>query len=180
MQDIHDIRGPVQVGIDPSLILIALAVLGGFLLLLLGFVWFKKWRKKHDRHTGLPELPKPMPPYDAALQSLDALLNIPPDDPRMFYFDLTMVLRKYMGDSFGTHAIEMTSQEFISSIRKLGIGDKIQNRMIEFYRGCDPFKYAGAAPESSRVKRDIESVRDLVTLVEAHIKSENDIQKGDV
>lgn len=174
MQDIHDIRPPVSVGLDPMLIIIALAVLGG-LLLIAGLFWgYKKWRSKKGQGTGLAEIAPPLPPYEAALNSLDLLLSRPESDPRIFYFDLTLVLRKYMGDSFGAHAAEMTSQEFIALLRKLKFNDSVKQEMIEFSRACDPYKYAGTMPEAGRVKTDIERVREMISSVEAELKAKSE------
>jgi len=166
MKDIHDIRPPVQVGFDPMLIKIVLMVLGGILFLAALFFLIKKWLKTRKQPKNLKYLPEPMAPYEAALKELDLLFQKEMVDPRLFYFDLTAVLKKYIGRSFNISAIEMTSQEFIKCISSLSLDKAVKKDIARFLKLSDPFKYAGIVPGKDRVKDDLLFIKEKIRQIE--------------
>lgn len=166
MQDIHDIRPPVQVGFDPMLIKIILMVLAGIIVLGLLFFLIKKYLKKSKQPKDLKYLPEPMAPYEAALKALDLLFQREMIDPRLFYFDLTAVLRQYIGRSFNINAIEMTSQEFIKHLNRLDLDKGVKKDISKFFKLSDPFKYAGIVPGKDRAKEDLLSIKEKIHQIE--------------
>lgn len=166
MQDIHDIRPPVQVGFDPMLLKIMLMVVGGILILTLLFFLIRKYLKKRQHPKGLKYLPAPLAPYDAALKELDLLFQRQILDPRVFYFNLTAVLKKYVGCSFNMNALEMTSQEFIRSINRSDIDKEVKKEIARFFKVSDAFKYAGIIPEKNRAKEDLLFIKEIIQQIE--------------
>jgi len=165
MQDIHGIRPPVSVGFDPALLKTILIVLGVVLLLILLFFLIKKlWKKKltHD----LKYLPEPPPAFETAIKQLDLLLQNPLPDPRLLYFDLTAVLRNYIGRSFNINAIEMTSQEFIKNLNFFDIDSEIKNSISKFLNLSDSFKYAGMIPSKEQADKDLLFIKEKITKIE--------------
>jgi len=177
MQDIHTIRPPVQVGFDPMIFKITLMVLGGIILLTLLFFLIKKWWKKRNKPQDLKFLPKPMPPFETAIKDLKLLSQQNMNFPRLFYFDLTAVLRKYMGRSYHINAMEMTSREFIKGINTLGLGREIKKDIVQFQKLSDPFKYAGIDPQKEEVKKDLVFMEKLIRKIEKELKKEKDKEK---
>lgn len=169
MQDIHGIRPPVQVGLDPMLLNIMLMVLAGILVLGLLFFLIRNYLKKRKIPRDLKLLPEPMAPYDAALKELKLLFQRPMIDPRLFYFDLTHILRKYIGRSFNIRAIEMTSQEFIRNINQLDLSREVKKEISEFQNLSDPFKYAGMAAQKEQVKQDFAFIKHVICRIEKEI-----------
>ena len=166
MQDIHGIRPPVLVGFDPMLLKIIFMVSGGIILFALVFFLIKKYLKKRKQPKGLKYLPQPMAPYEAALKELDLIFQRQMIDPRLFYFDLTAVLRKYIGRSFDINAIEMTSQEFIKGVNRLDLENSVKKDITRFQKLCDPFKYAGIIPEKDRARQDLLFAKNVILQIE--------------
>lgn len=165
MQDIHGIRPPVSVGFDPTLLKTILIVSGVALLLILLFFLLKKiWKKK--RTGDLKYLPEPLPAFEAAIKQLNLLLQNLLPDPRLFYFDLTAVLRNYIGRSFNINAIEMTSQEFIKNLNLFDIDSEIKNRISKFLNLSDSFKYAGMIPSKEQADKDLLFIKEEITKIE--------------
>jgi hypothetical protein len=179
MQDIHDIRPPVQVGLDPMIFKIALLVMGGILFLALVFFLVKKYLKKKNQPSGLKYLPAPMAPYEVALKQLKLLFQRDLADPRLFYFDLTAVLRSYIGGSFGVNAVEMTSQEFVRCVNTLDMGRQIKTDMAVFHKRSDPFKYAGVMPKKDQVKKDLLLIETIINQIEKDLTQKDEPQAGD-
>jgi len=176
MQDIHGIRPPVQVGFDIALLKFPFMVMGVILLLVLMFFLIKKWWKKRKQPDDLKHLPRPLAPYEAALRQLDLLFRKNMDEPRVFYFDLTAILRKYIGGCFGFNAIEMTSQEFAKSINLIELDKDLKKDLLQFQKISDPFKYAGHVPEAIRVKEDLAFVRRIIDQIEDERVEEDQVE----
>lgn len=180
MQDIHGIRPPVPVGFDPMLLKIMVTVLGGIILLTLLFFLVRKYWKKRNRPKGLKYLPEPMAPYEAAIKELDLLSQMQILDPRLFYFDLTAVFKKYISRSFEINAMEMTSQEFVKAVNRLDLDKGIKKNTARFQELSDSFKYAGIFPEIGRIDGDLLFVREMVDQIEnSRIKDKDKEDKGD-
>ena len=170
MQDINDIRPPVQVGFDPML----LKYIGMGLLATLacGILFFliKKYIKKRQQPRDLKYLPAPMPPYDRALKELE-LLSRQMGHPRFFYFELTAVLRNYIGRSFAINAIEMTSQEFLKGMNRLSFDSAVKKDIAGFVQFTDTIKYAGMVPEKGRPAADLGFVKERIQKIEQDLKA---------
>ena len=166
MQDIHDIRPPVQVGFDPMVIKTVLMVLGGIIFLVLLFFLIKKYFKKRKQPKDLKYLPVPMAPYESALRELDLLFQSRMLDPRLFYFNLTAVLKKYIGRSYEINAVEMTSQEFIKGINRLNLDKTVKKEIAGFHERSDPIRYAGIVPEKDRAKEDLLFIKETIHQIE--------------
>ena len=85
-------------------------------------------------------------------------------------------LKKYIGDSFGINAPEMTSAEFVRFIGRLDLGMDIRKRINEFVKSADPFKYAGKVPEKNRAKEDLVCVREIISDIEAQVVRQEEQQ----
>ncbi|CCK79706.1 hypothetical protein [Desulfobacula toluolica] len=175
MKDIHGIRPPVQVGFDPILFKIILMVSAAVLVAALVFFLVKKFWKRKKHSKDQKALPQPLAPYEAAAKALDLLFQRQMDDPRAFYFDLTIVLRQYIGRSFGINAIEMTSQEFIRSLKTLDLDKGIKKEMAEFQNISDPFKYAGVVPQKDRVKKDLLLIKAIIDQIEKDLTKQAEL-----
>jgi hypothetical protein len=177
MQDIHDIRPPIQVGFDPMLIKIILMIFGGILVLTVLFFLIKKYLKKRKQPKGLKYLPAPMAPYASALKELELLSQTRIRDLRLFYFDLTYILKKYIGRSYEINAAEMTSQEFIRGINRLNLDKKVKKDIAGFYERTDPIKYAGIVPEKARAKEDLLFIKEKIDQIEKGQRKLKDQEK---
>ena len=166
MQDIHNIRPPVQVGIDPAMIRLSLMAVAAILVLALLVFLVRNYLKKRQHSSELKRLPAPLAPYAAAQKELDRLVQVQGLDSRLFYFDLTAVLRRYIGRSFSSTAIEMTTQEFVRHVNALAIEPQVKKDISRFQRGADPFKYAGLVPVNDQASQDLELVRQVIGRIE--------------
>lgn len=166
MQDIHDIRPPVPVGFDPAVLKIILMVTGGILVLVLLFFLIQKWLKKRKQSENLKCLPLPLAPYETALRELDLLFQNELTDTRFFYFDLTAILKKYIGRTFHINAVEMTTQEFVKGIFLLTLDKTIKKEISLFCEKSDPIKYAGIVPGREAAKEDLLFIKEKIRQIE--------------
>lgn len=166
MQDIHDIRPPVQVGMDPfflKAVLIALALMLLVCVALLVYRYLK--RKKSKPGTNLLMLPMPLPCLEAALTELSRLDDLMGTHPRHYYFRLTEIIKRFIGKQFNIKALEMNTQELISALRAVGLDRGLFADTREFLLFSDMIKYAGQAPSSPMMKAHLAFVKTFVTRV---------------
>ncbi len=179
MQEFHDIRPPVPVGLDPMAIKIFLILLGVLFLALLLFFLIRRWWKKRKGIKEIEALALPLSPFEEAAKELESLSQRPMDDPRLFYFDLTLVLRRYMGRSFNINAVEMTSEELIREMGRRDLEKEVKKEISHFQALSDPFKYAGVSPEKTLVIKDLDFVRDLVSKIEKALVQKREQEKNE-
>ncbi|MFH2061188.1 MAG: hypothetical protein ABIJ59_20165 [Pseudomonadota bacterium] len=182
MQDIHGIRPPILVGMDPLIIKIILMVLAGVLLCVILFFLIKKWIQKGQSPDSLKTLPNILPPYETAMKALDRLGIESMNDPRAFYFYLTLILRKYMSGTFNINpescrATEMTSEEFLRHIKLLDMDKMIKENISQFQHYSDPIKYAGIRPEKDAVQKDIEIVKNIIKQIQTGLVKPDEKQE---
>ena len=166
MKDIHDIRPPVFVGLDPGILDILLIVLGIIAVVLL--IWFlvrlykKRAFRKKNKNTLL--LPPPLPANEIALRELDMITDLMENERRLFYFKLTAIFKKYISKQFNTNAQEMTSQELKKSISKLNIQSDLSLKISIFLEFSDNIKYAAMPASTQEVEKDLTLIKKFVTL----------------
>jgi len=124
-----------------SLILLAAA--------LIGFAIYAFIRRRNNK--PIFSAPKPVePPHITALRELDKLRveklwqNNRTKD---YYTRLSDVVRTYVEGRFGVTAMEMTSDEILSELRKTGFEDNnLVSRLRKFFLLADLVKFAKAEP----------------------------------
>jgi hypothetical protein len=169
MKDIHDIRPPMMVGMDPAMVKLGLAVGAGLLLLLVVILMIRHFWKKR-KPVQQTDVTAQIVPYDAAVKALDRLALDPVRDAKIFYFDLGHTVKAYMGGTYGFNGLEMTTQELIRALRSLDISGDLKLRISSFQELCDPFRYAPVTPDKNQVTTDLALARDLVEALEAEVR----------
>ena len=150
--------------------LAALAVLG---------VGFWALRRFLTTPRTILHMPKPIPPYQIALDALDALrqkgwietLTIEP-----FYVELSSIVRRYLEGRFGLRAPERTTEEFIrDALTSHKLSDAHQNLVAGFLEQSDLVKFARHAPGQTDMGRALDSatvlVRETMPAVTSEVKS---------
>ena len=174
MQDIHDIRPPVMVGLDPQLIRYALWALAG-VVLLLAAVWLIRKFWKPSAPKAPREIVPEIPPLDAVRAGLDELAGAGQLTHRAFYFQLAALFKAYLGDTLGFPGREATTPELRRALAATGLSPALVSRISQFQEICDPHRYApdreltvdsGATGLDSDMVRDMDLVRELVDAVE--------------
>jgi hypothetical protein len=154
------------------LILLGVLLLAGILFLLI-----RKWRKNRKGIKDIQAVVLPLSPFEEASKELDSLAQRPMDDPRLFYFDLTLVLKRYLGRTFGFNAVEMTSEELIREMTRLRLEQAVRKEIAQFQALSDPYKYAGVLPETALVKKDMGLVRQILSKIEETLIEKKQAEK---
>lgn len=89
-----------------------------------------------------------LPPHQEAMKHIEEIKankNVQREDPKLYYTELTDVIRTYIKDRFGFNALEMTSTEIIEHL--LQVKDKESLKDLKYlFETADLVKFAKHAP----------------------------------
>lgn len=160
-EGLRDIRGPVAYPLDvwsKGLLALLAAVI---LLVLLRLAW----RAYQRRRAFVPPVP-PVPPWETALRLLEELRDkkyVDYGKYSEYYSELSDILRRYMEDYFGIRAPEMTTEEFLASIKvNAQVSAEYRDVLGKFMQQADVVKFAKAAPTVEESERSWELARRFI------------------
>ena len=89
-----------------------------------------------------------LPPHQTAMKRIEEIKadkNVQREDPKLYYTELTDVLRSYIEERFGFNALEMTSSEIIEHLLEQKDKDSIKD-LKYLFETADLVKFAKHAP----------------------------------
>lgn len=147
-QAFRDIKGPVNAPVTFREIVPWLA--GGLLVLIVILFIFWFVRQKLRKKPIIPVRPKTvLPPDVEAIQLLEALRlqklwqN---GQVKLYFTELTDIVRHYLDRRYGVQAAEMTSVEIIESVSNLKINQEALSRLQGMLQLADLVKFAKMEP----------------------------------
>lgn len=143
-----DIKGPMDYPFSildylPH-ILIGLLILG---LLYLGYYYYKKYKKSKVKTELKYDLK--IPAHIAALDALRILENEKlwqNGNIKLYHIRLTEIVRLYIERQFSISALEMISEDIITSLKNKNINSNLISNLYEIFRIADLAKFAKFQP----------------------------------
>lgn len=158
--DIRDVKAPVGFPLNGWMlfsIFVILCAAG-----ILGWVYFLKFKKRAQK----PAVFVTKEPWEIALEELEALKkqDLPvKGEIKIYYSTLSGIIRRYFEEQFQVRAPEMTTEEFLHSLRTLRkLNDDQQDILKDFLNSCDMVKFAKYAPDLAEANRSWELGRKLI------------------
>ena len=148
---IYDIKAPLRPSVkfgEWSLWALCGIVVLAFIVLMIYMI--VRWRK------GRPIFgqPKPkLPPHVTAIRALEALSNQKlwqNGKHKVYYTRLTDIMREYLKERYGIQALEMTSDEIMSALSAVELGDKSRSDLSQLLKTADFVKFAKFAPSAEQ------------------------------
>ncbi|MBL7081694.1 MAG: hypothetical protein ISS44_03915 [Candidatus Omnitrophica bacterium] len=159
--DIKDIKPPVYFQTD-YLILIVFGLIVLLISLLLWIVFVIKKRKKKQKNLILPPRPADQIAYEA-LEALRAKGLPALGEIKQYYFELSDIIRRYIENRFNIKAPEMTTEEFLSSLRNTtDLLAAHKNLLKEFLCLCDIVKFAKYGPTQKEINDSFSAAKKLI------------------
>lgn len=157
--DIYDIKPPRSLPSRWGLILIVAGVL---ISICVAVILFFIMRKKS---AGEPIIP-PKPAHEIAYKALDALEAhdlISQGLIKEFFSELSLIVRHYVEDRFDIRAPEMTTEEFLESVKASDELRSEQKKVLrEFLEQSDMVKFAKYGPAPEEIKMNFAAARRFI------------------
>lgn len=105
------------------------------------------------------------PPWEIAYADLALLKeqNLPEKgELKLFYFQLTEIMRKYLGRKFEFNAIDLTTSEIDDALNGLPVPEDIHHELTAFMEQADLVKFAKYIPAPDQPEKDWSSAYALV------------------
>jgi hypothetical protein len=151
-EDVRDIKPPVYFPSNYVVLIIIFTVIIATVLFLLAWHLLKK-KKRVVPGFKLP----PKPAHQLAYEALSALKakNLPAARKiKEYYIELSDIVRRYIESRFNIRAPEMTTEEFLSSLRSSSDWTGIHKNLLkEFLEHCDMVKFARYGPTSDEIDK---------------------------
>lgn len=104
-------------------------------------------------------------PYQAAMDEISKLLNsdlLSRGEFKLFYSQLSDILRIYLEREFSIQAMYMTTKDIMKNISNIITEIKDVLQLREFLDRCDAVKFAKYIPEQKEIQEDIEKLKHLL------------------
>ena len=147
---------------DKSSILWLIA--GAAAIMAIGGVVYYYWRRRR-RAESAPYI-DPRPSWEIACADLAMLKNknLPEQgEAKQYYFELSEIMKKYLGRKFAFGAIDMTTSELGDYLCQRSLEKNIQEEIIGFFEHADLVKFAKYLPPADRPDIDWDTAYELVT-----------------
>ena len=160
-EGLRDIRGPVAYPLHPFYIVLL------WLLMTAGVIVLFRMARRYAVYRKLvrPDKP-PVPPWEVALDLLEKLKlkkYLEYDKYQQYYSELADILRRYMEEYFGIRAPEMTTEEFLESIRTNEMVAEEHRLILEkFMREADVVKFAKVSPTVKEAEQSLELAKRFI------------------
>lgn len=164
---LKDIKPPIQIGL--SSLMITLLVLA-FVMALIAWIF---WR--HKKPAGMvPVSSVPAKPADeSALEKLQLIFAQykSSGDLKFFYSELSNILRDYLSQRYKIDALEKTTSEIFSEMRKIYVDRKICLQTKEILSICDLVKFAKFFPSEKQLEADYQRAKTFIEETKITIKT---------
>jgi len=140
---------------------------GGVLLFVLigaGVLWWY-WRKRHQGEVEVVDLREP---WEIAFERLALLKEkhyIEEGECKAYYFELTELVRQYLGRMYHLDVLEMTTDEFVSRFEEIELPGDLYKSLGAFFKHADLVKFAKFVPEQRRLEDDYLFVHEVIEQV---------------
>lgn len=151
------------------------------IVIVLGMIYFIfRFKKKKD------EKKKRIPPFQKAIQSLEALDNsrlIEDRNLKEYYSQLTAISRRYLEEKVEIRALEYTSNELVEALeekrekQKINISSDLIDDFKKVLLRADLAKFAKSAPDVLTAKSDRKNIESFTNNVQSAIPEPTEEEK---
>lgn len=108
----------------------------------------------------------PLPAHETAFKALQELTNkayLKTGKVREYYFELSDIVRHYVENRFQLRAPEMTTEEFLTTLKDSKILNAEQKILLkDFLSHCDMVKFAKYLPDEKESESSYESAKRFI------------------
>lgn len=153
MEDIRDIKAPIEPSARVPLVLMASALI----LLLIPAV--HSLGKRFGKGSA-----RPRPACETAREAIETLKG-GACGVRDCFSEMSRIARDYIGSQLSLAGSAMTTEEFLHAIRETsGLSPEQNSLLSDFLRLCDLVKYAGHEPSAEEADRSFATLQKIIEM----------------
>src|SRR5437870_11328160 len=167
-QTLPDVRPPLSLSVGRAVWIGLLAV-----LLLAGALvgWFVS-RRKPEPGVVVPAIPA-LEPDAEALRALDQLVasgRLARGEYRLFYIELTAIVKRYLERRLAAPIVEMTTAEMLAHLRANPKAADMAATLRDLAGAADHIKFARGSGLGDEAERHLAAARALISELEARMR----------
>ena len=172
--DIEDVKSPITIPLDWKLVL--LWILIGLVVLGTAYFLYRRYQKKKSEEPVEKKIIK-IPAYIKALTELDNLEKEQLWQKGLikdYHSNITGIVRRYFEERFELPALELTTSESMSELRKVTEAEIIYDTTNKFLNNADLVKFAKFIPIDSVNEEMMTQAKEIVnqTIPEEPVEAE--------
>ncbi len=135
-----------------------------FVLIAGGIIYSKVYRNRVRPGENLLPPEPPRPSDEIALEKLELAYRqyTESGDFKLFYSEMSVILRTYLSAQFSLDTLEKTTSEIFAEMRMSGVDRKIAQETRELLSASDLVKFAKFVPDAGNVSDEFERTKKLV------------------
>lgn len=154
LADIRSLKDPIPIGYRFPWLYVAV---GGVLALVIGYLLWRILRKK--KVEAEEERVDTRPPWIIAEERLRKLREsdlIENEQFKLFYLELSEIIRHYLEPRFGIDAIDHTTWELREEMRSIGLSEGQYDSLFALFDSADLVKFAKSIPTPQMIEADFQ------------------------
>ena len=159
----HDIKPPVSAPLAFADYLPYIIAGLSAAILILAFLWWKKWRKRPVAVAETPPIEIEIDPFDNAMKRFVDLKNRKlwqSGYVKEYWSEVTEIVREYVEGAFKILALEMTTDELFQAVKNLDILQEIEFRKL--FIDADLVKFAKLIPDAEMCNKALTIAEEIV------------------
>ena len=160
-EELYDVKPPIDLPANYFALWVVLAVIITMAIVWWLYRWVAKNKKSKKAETIVIKSP-----WEIAYERLQELKKrnlIAQERSKEYYITLSDIARRYIEDRFNIKAPEMTTEEFLNSLRSAQeLRSEHKNILKDFLNFCDMVKFARYTSSAAEAEQGFELVKRLV------------------
>lgn len=162
--DIRNVKAPLEIPRNWLLLLPWLLLIGG--VFALAYWLYRRYQSRKKRPNERLERPEPVrPPHEVAYEALtrlEAKRMLERGETKLYFIEVSEIIRTYLEGRYPIDALEMTTHEVLQELKKVGLEPEVFDLFPPFFSRSDLVKFAKHRPAPEVSKEMISMARLLV------------------
>ncbi len=161
IQDIRDVKPPLTLPspwVAVMIFLILIVAIVGLVCL-----WHHRYRQRQKTTSAKRVIQSPWEKAYERFRALEESDLLARGQWEQYYLELSDIVRRYFEERFEIHAPEMTSEEFLLSLRQSSaLNESSKDILKQFLIFCDMVKFARHAPHQQEAYQSLQLGRRMI------------------
>ncbi len=159
--EIKDIKPPANIKISKIYYIILFVI--PFFVIIFYVIYQYYFKKQEIIESDILRLS----PYEVAMEFLSNLgkMDLSSNEKiKEYYFQLSEILRKYLGEIYRRNLIDMTTNEIVKSLKNNNVSRKTISVFIDFSEIADLVKFAKYFPDKKEAEKSMNIVKEIIEM----------------